>query len=319
MLCCVLRFAPTGLNHAVGTFTRNPPHASIATSKPRVLGKIQRTTPGSNRWNAARPSIDDVERISRGQGAKRRGVGSRSVPHRLNAEERIQFDLAKKKGFLSIKGTAYRRERRGSPLANIFRQWCDARGIATCLVSQQLGDNDQATVIVDLSTLRNTIHMASAACTLRTTAAAEGAAWLADPAAHVPFTCITDVSPPEIEGLGGGEELQGEGSSDHGAVDETQQQHETETALIEAALIETALTETALTEESPGGDGVLTDIDTMSDEDVGAGLSEAGPQHEAWTTLAIWQLPPVVVAFSCSRATSKGLVQVLAKAVAQQT
>lgn len=48
-------------------------------------------------FSKGRPSIDDVERLSRGEGAKRRGVGSREVPHRLNADERVQFDLAKKR------------------------------------------------------------------------------------------------------------------------------------------------------------------------------------------------------------------------------
>ena len=37
--------------------------------------------------SAARPTLDDVERISYGQGAKRRGTGSRQVPHRLNGDE----------------------------------------------------------------------------------------------------------------------------------------------------------------------------------------------------------------------------------------
>ncbi len=49
-----------------------------------------------------RPSIDDVERLSRGEGAKRRGVGSREVPHRLNSDERVQFDLAKKRCVLCV-------------------------------------------------------------------------------------------------------------------------------------------------------------------------------------------------------------------------
>ena len=34
--------------------------------------------------NYKRPSLDDIERISKGQAAKSRGVGSRQVPHRLN-------------------------------------------------------------------------------------------------------------------------------------------------------------------------------------------------------------------------------------------
>ena len=38
-----------------------------------------------------RPDISDVERISRGEGAKRRGTGSREVPHRLNEAERLAW------------------------------------------------------------------------------------------------------------------------------------------------------------------------------------------------------------------------------------
>ena len=45
-----------------------------------------------------RPSLDDVQRISMGDAAKHRGTGSRAVPHRLNAEERKAYDLAKQVG-----------------------------------------------------------------------------------------------------------------------------------------------------------------------------------------------------------------------------
>lgn len=44
-----------------------------------------------------RPSIDDVDRLSRGEAAKIRGTGSRDIPHRLNAEERPSYESAKKK------------------------------------------------------------------------------------------------------------------------------------------------------------------------------------------------------------------------------
>ena len=76
-----------------------------------------------------RPSTDDVERISKGLAAKRRGTGSRSVPHRLNSEERIEWEIAKKKKFLVLRGTGWRKERGDSPLANIYRQYCDATEI----------------------------------------------------------------------------------------------------------------------------------------------------------------------------------------------
>lgn len=52
-----------------------------------------------------------MQRISQGDAARSRGTGSRAVPHRLNAEERRQYDLAKQKGVLTLAGSGYRRER----------------------------------------------------------------------------------------------------------------------------------------------------------------------------------------------------------------
>ncbi|CAM9607161.1 unnamed protein product, partial [Heterosigma akashiwo] len=85
---------------------------------------------------SGRPSLDDVERISKGQGAKKRGTGSRAVPHRLNEAERKEWDLAKRRGYLQLRGTGYRRERGDSPLANIYRQWCDAM-VRPCVVIER--------------------------------------------------------------------------------------------------------------------------------------------------------------------------------------
>jgi hypothetical protein len=76
-----------------------------------------------------RPSLDDIERISYGQAAKRRGVGSRAVPHRLNAEERREWVIAKKRRYLALKGSGWRKERGDSPIANIYRNYCDAVGV----------------------------------------------------------------------------------------------------------------------------------------------------------------------------------------------
>lgn len=61
-------------------------------------------------------------------------------------------------GFLSVRGTAYRRERKGNPLPNIFRQWCDAKGWPCVVIEQDLalagGGGGQDTVVVDLAPLR---------------------------------------------------------------------------------------------------------------------------------------------------------------------
>ena len=102
-------------------------------------------------------------RLSEGRAAKTRGTGSRQVPHRLNTEEVKVFKLAKEKGFLTVKGSGYRRERKGSPLANIYRQWCDAMARPCIMIEQQpvpAGFSVESggaldIVLVDLSPLRN--------------------------------------------------------------------------------------------------------------------------------------------------------------------
>lgn len=77
-----------------------------------------------------RPTYDDVQRLSEGKASSSsRGWGSRQVCHRLNAEERKAYTLATTKEFLTLKGSGYRKERKGSPLANIYRQYCDAGGV----------------------------------------------------------------------------------------------------------------------------------------------------------------------------------------------
>lgn len=108
--------------------------------------------------SSARPTLDDVERISKGQAAKRRGTGSRAVPHRLNESERQQWDLAKKKKFLVLRGTGWRKERGDSPLANIYRQLCDSQNIPCISVCQGLGVGEviEDTVVIDFSPLRTT-------------------------------------------------------------------------------------------------------------------------------------------------------------------
>lgn len=98
-----------------------------------------------------RPTLDDVERLSLGKGARKRGTGSRDIPHRLNQDERALYDEAKDNNYLIIKGTAYRRERKGSPLYNTFRQRCDSLG-QICIVVEKYGAGD--TLKIDFSTLR---------------------------------------------------------------------------------------------------------------------------------------------------------------------
>lgn len=99
-----------------------------------------------------RPDLDDIERLSYGKGAtKKRGTGSRQVCHRLNRGERIQYELAKQASYLTLNGTGYRKNRKGSPLVNTFRQRCDALS-QLCVIIAKRADID--TVIIDFSTLR---------------------------------------------------------------------------------------------------------------------------------------------------------------------
>ena len=100
-----------------------------------------------------RPDLDDVENLSYGKGAKKqRGTGSRQVCHRLNKEERKRFEMAKQ-SYLIMRGTGYRKNRKGSPLYNIYRQRCDALEEIAIMIDQRA---HMDTVLIDFSTLRVT-------------------------------------------------------------------------------------------------------------------------------------------------------------------
>jgi len=98
-----------------------------------------------------RPSLDDVERISYGKRANKRGTGSYNICHRLNQEERQLYNQAKSNNYLITKGTAYRRRRKGSPVANTYRQRCDALD-QVCIVIEKHSGFDR--MKIDVSTLR---------------------------------------------------------------------------------------------------------------------------------------------------------------------
>mmetsp|Transcript_24030 Transcript_24030/g.78177 ORF Transcript_24030/g.78177 Transcript_24030/m.78177 type:complete len:299 (-) Transcript_24030:898-1794(-) len=103
-----------------------------------------------------RPDIDDVDRISWGKPAKKKTTGSRGVPHRLNEDERILYDMARRKGFIEVAGSGWRKQRRGAPLANTYRNWCDARAIPVISLYKDKTGYDE--VVLDLSPLRVPDH-----------------------------------------------------------------------------------------------------------------------------------------------------------------
>ena len=100
-----------------------------------------------------RPTVDDVERISWGKPAKKKGTGSRGVPHRLNSDERDLYEMARRKGWLEVAGSGWRTQRREAPLSNTYRSLCDARA-QPCLVLHKSSDGLEDEVAVDLSPLR---------------------------------------------------------------------------------------------------------------------------------------------------------------------
>jgi hypothetical protein len=118
---------------------------------------MQRTT--VSKADSARPDLADVERLTRGEGAKRRGTGSRDVPHRLNADERAVWELSKKRHFMVLSGAGYRRERKGSPLMNSWRQYADAFAFPAVFVHHGVANSEadmdaDSVVVVDFSPLR---------------------------------------------------------------------------------------------------------------------------------------------------------------------
>lgn len=64
------------------------------------------------------------------------------------------YDLAKKQGYVVLRGTGYRRERKGSPLQNIFRQFCDAKAMPCTSVLTGQGADAIDEVEIDFSPLR---------------------------------------------------------------------------------------------------------------------------------------------------------------------
>ena len=122
----------------------------------RKVNRVVYLRARTKRSGSVRPSIDDVERISKGKAARRRGVGSRAVPHRLNAEERREWDFAKIRGFVELRGTGWRKERGDSPLANSFRNFCDASAMPYISIEKGIGINQLDDVCIDFSTMRST-------------------------------------------------------------------------------------------------------------------------------------------------------------------
>lgn len=134
------------------------PRSSPTTRYTLLQAKKSKTTVSreGSFWKARmdgwRPTVNDVERISFGKPAKKKGTGSRGVPHRLNEEERFLFDQARQKGFLEVAGSGWRSQRREAPLLNTYRSLCDARGQSSIVLHKDSSGIDA--LVLDLSPLR---------------------------------------------------------------------------------------------------------------------------------------------------------------------
>lgn len=138
----------------VEPITKNGPRARVPEALVQyTVGSTKKLRSGQTN-TLRRISKDDVVRLSRGQPAKKKGYGSRGVCHRLNDNEQKAFERAERAGFVTLDGTGYRRGRKGSPLGNIHRQWCDARAKPQIVFCKASGGRPLDNVIVDLAPLR---------------------------------------------------------------------------------------------------------------------------------------------------------------------
>lgn len=108
-------------------------------------------------------------------------------------------------GYLPVRGTGYRKGRKGNPLPNIYRQWCDAKAQACIVIEQDLIGNGKDCVVVDLSPLRVTsIQPAVQVC--HDLAEAAGARHVLPderPLDAVPFNAITVELPQSVQHVSG--------------------------------------------------------------------------------------------------------------------
>ena len=100
-----------------------------AVAKKSQTGSMNQTVKSKQSY-----TIDDVERLSRGQRTAKR-IGSRAVGHHLSRFERNQYDLANKHGFMTLNN------RSRENLWNIWQKACLARGWPCVILSKKLGQN----------------------------------------------------------------------------------------------------------------------------------------------------------------------------------
>mmetsp|Transcript_29051 Transcript_29051/g.43894 ORF Transcript_29051/g.43894 Transcript_29051/m.43894 type:complete len:440 (+) Transcript_29051:138-1457(+) len=112
---------------------------------------------GDGRVNTMRRvSREEVDRMSKGKslGKKKSFSKKPTIPMRVSDSEQEELGRASRKGYLTLLSTAYRRGRRSSALANVHREWCDAREKAQIILCKASGGRPLDHLIIDLSPLR---------------------------------------------------------------------------------------------------------------------------------------------------------------------
>ena len=272
-----------------------------------------------------RPALDDVKRISRGERAKRRGVGSRSVPHRLNADEQKAFDSALKKRFCTLRGTGYRRERKGSPLANTWRQHSDANSWPAIMVLQGTDSGSPNSVEIDLSPLRGLLTIDNAK-SIVTHCASEHPVTLvsdstSDGEAEVTEAFIehnADTTSPTAKSADVGaehcsSELEGTTESvAHQQIGEREDWNEDEEPPSEVSSNTSSNHDINLDGQPVGANAPSKENDSSVDEDVYASLD-----FELFTG-AIWEISPRALTYECQdRSTAKSFAADLSDRMCQ--
>ncbi len=95
MVLLFTTFAASALRAPSTSIRRRSLALSSSKTETSSVNTFWRSNQAKDCW---RPDVRDVERISFGQPAKKKGTGSRGIPHRLNEDERRSFDQARRQG-----------------------------------------------------------------------------------------------------------------------------------------------------------------------------------------------------------------------------
>ena len=294
---------PTSASMTFTLTTMRPQITAVRCCAAPDLTTLVRPSAATEVW---RPTTDDVDRISWGRPAKKKGTGSRGVPHRLNSDERVLYDLARRKGFLEMAGSGWRKQRSDAPLANTYRSWCDAAAHA-CLVLHKGNPFDE--IVLDLSPLRSPARFTDAATfCLSLPGAADGVIVEAGSllASELPTgevgaagaaedTAAVELSPEEVEAAEAAATAQGKEVSQLKSEGLGNKDPQVVAAVAELLRLKALLPE-------PGAEGA------ENVEGVQSG-AELAARDDAFATEPIYRLPALAISWARPRSEAKALAR----------